>query len=206
MKPDLQRRALTSAALSMSLVLATLISNVAAQEKPPLGPEVIAILGEPDRPSAGLDPGVVAVLGQPDGSKPDDSAVTARAAEIASKLRCPVCQGVSIADSPSSMATNMRGQVRDLVTKGYSEEQVMSYFERSYGEFVRLEPPMRGLNWMLWVLPAVVLLGGAGLVFLKARQPRTAMAAPEVPLPRNDVDPALAKYLDRIRRDSGTSS
>jgi cytochrome c-type biogenesis protein CcmH len=206
MKRDLQRSALASAALTMSLVFAVAVSNVAAQEKPPLGPEVIAILGEPDRPGAGLDPGMVAVLGQPDGSKPDDSAVGARAAEIAAKVRCPVCQGVSIADSPSSMATNMRQQVRDLVARGYSEEQVMSYFERSYGEFVRLEPPMRGLNWMLWVLPAVVLMGGAGFVFLKARQPRTATAAPQVPLPKSDVDPALAKYLDRIRRDSGTSS
>lgn len=190
----------------MSLVFAVAVSNVGAQEKPPLGPEVIAILGEPDRPSAGLDPGVVAVLGQPDGSKPDDSTVTARAAEIAAKVRCPVCQGVSIADSPSSMATNMRGQVRDLVARGYSEEQVITYFERSYGEFVRLEPPMRGLNWMLWVLPAVVLMGGAGFVFLKARQPRTVTAATEGASPRTDVDPALAKYLERIRRDSGTPS
>ncbi len=206
MKPDLRRRALASAALTVSLVFSIGVSKVAAQKKPPLSPEVIAILGEPDRPSAALDPGVVAVLGQPDGSKPDDSALTVRAAEIASKLRCPVCQGVSIADSPSGMATNMRVQVRDLVAKGYSEDQVMSYFERSYGEFVRLEPPLRGLNWMLWLLPAVVLLGGAGFVFLKAAQPRAAMAAPEVPLPKTDVDPALAKYLDRIRRDSGTSS
>ena len=206
MKRDLRLEALAWAALTPSLVYAIGVSNVAAQEKPPLGPEVIAILGEPDRPSTGLDPGVVAVLGQPNGSKPDDSAVATRAAEIASKLRCPVCQGVSIADSPSGMATNMRVQVRDLVAKGYSEDQVMSYFERSYGEFVRLEPPLRGLNWMLWLLPGVVLLGGAGFVFLKARQPRAAMAAPEVPSPGTEVDPALAKYLDRIRRDSGTSS
>ena len=206
MKGVLQRRALAWAAPTVSLVFAIGASNIAAQEKPPLGPEVTAILGEPDRASTGLDQGVVAVLGQPDGSKPDDSAVAARAADIASKLRCPVCQGVSIADSPSGMATNMRVQVRDLVAKGYSEDQVMSYFERSYGEFVRLEPPMQGLNWMLWLLPGVVLLGGAGFVFLKAAQPRTAMAAPEVPSPKTDVDPALAKYLDRIRRDSGTSS
>ena len=206
MKRALQRKALTLSVPTASLVFAVAVSIAAAQGKPPLGPEVIAILGEPNRASAGLDPGVVAVLGPPDGSKPDDSAVTARAAEIASKLRCPVCQGVSIADSPSSMATNMRGQVRDLVAKGYGEEQVMSYFERSYGEFVRLEPPLRGLNWMLWALPSLVLVGGAWLVFRKASQPVTASAAPEAPSPARGVDPALAKYLDRIRRDSGTST
>ena len=85
----------------------------------------------------------------------------------------------------------------------------MSYFERSYGEFVRLEPPLRGLNVMLWILPVVALLGGASFVFWKARQPATVVAPSDLK-PVADktpgVDPALAKYLDRIRRDSGTSS
>jgi cytochrome c-type biogenesis protein CcmH len=186
------------------------VSTARAQEKPPLGPEVVAILGQPDGGAAALDADVVAVLGQPEGARPSEKLIDDSAAEIASKLRCPVCQGVSIADSPSGMATNMRAQVRELVAKGYGEEQIMSYFERSYGEFVRLEPPLRGLNVMLWVLPAIVLLGGASFVFWKARQPATApaTATPSSPTtaPAEGVDPALAKYLERIRRDSGTSS
>lgn len=206
MKTELRPRGFWSATLTLGLGFTIAVSDVAAQEKPPLPPEVVAILGEPDRPNTGLDPAVVAILGRPEGSQLDDATVRAQAAEIALKLRCPVCQGVSIADSPSGMATNMRGQVRDLVAKGYSEEQVMSYFERSYGEFVRLEPPMRGLNWMLWTLPALVLLGGGFVVFRKARQPLAAPATPEPSSAAPNIDPALAKYLDRIRRDSGTSS
>jgi cytochrome c-type biogenesis protein CcmH len=174
-----------------------------------LSAETKSILGSPDGGS-GLDADVIAVLGRPAGGPLSEAAVNELAADVATKLRCPVCQGVSIADSPSGMATKMRGQVRDLVAKGYSEEQVMSYFERSYGEFVRLEPPLRGLNVMLWILPGVVLLGGAWFVFRKARQPLPAATAPEagpggVPTPK-DVDPELAKYLERIRRDSGSSS
>ena len=172
-----------------------------------LSAETKAILGGP-KSGSGLDADVIAVLGRPGEARPPETVVNERATDIATKLRCPVCQGVSIADSPSGMATKMRGQVRDLVTLGYREEQVMSYFERSYGEFVRLEPPLRGLNVMLWILPGLVLLGGAVFVFRKASAPLTAAATPEAapggPPKTKDVDPELAKYLERIRRDSGT--
>jgi len=180
-----------------------------AQEGTPgLSAETKSILGSPDSGS-GLDADVIAVLGRPAGGTLSEAAVNELAADVATKLRCPVCQGVSIADSPSGMATKMRGQVRDLVAKGYSEEQVMSYFERSYGEFVRLEPPLRGLNVMLWVLPGLVLLGGAWFVFRKAQAPLPAAAAPAAPggpAQPPDLDPELAKYLERIRRDAGSSS
>jgi cytochrome c-type biogenesis protein CcmH len=175
---------------------------------PTLSPESRAVLGSADSGS-GLDADVMAVLGRPEGGKPSDASAKASAVDIDSKLRCPVCQGVSIADSPSGMATKMREQVRDLVTQGYSEEQVMSYFERSYGEFVRLEPPLRGLNVMLWILPGLVLLGGAWFVFRKASAPVPIAVAPgatESPSTAPDENPELAKYLERIRRDSGTSS
>lgn len=208
MKSPLRSRGRLRVALIASLVASP--SFLRAQEAgPSLSAETKSILGSPDKGS-GLDADVIAVLGRPEDAKPSESVVNERATDIAAKLRCPVCQGVSIADSPSSMATKMRGQVRDLVTKGYSEEQVMSYFERSYGEFVRLEPPLRGLNVMLWILPGLVLLGGAVFVFRKANQPLTATAnsgaASESGPKPTDADPELAKYLERIRRDSGTSS
>jgi len=201
-RTDLRRRA----ALALGLFTLAAGSSVSALQKTPFGPEVTSVLGEPDGAKTNLDADVIAILGQPEGGKPGESTISVRSADIASKLRCPVCQGVSIADSPSGMATKMREQVRDLVAQGYGEEQVISYFERSYGEFVRLEPPWRGLNVMLWILPGLVLVGGAWFVFRKAREPVTATAAPDVPPTPAPSDPALAKYLDRIRRDSGTSS
>lgn len=185
--------------------LALLAAGVPAQEPAPRpSPEVGSILGE-----AGLEADVIAILGQPDGSKPSAETVDGQAALIASKLRCPVCQGVSLVDSPSGMAAKMRSQVRELVANGYSEEQVLRYFERSYGEFVRLQPPLRGLNVLLWILPGVVLLGGAAFVFRLARSPSAASvrssASTEAPK-ASEVDPDLAKYLERIRRDAGTRS
>ena len=173
---------------------------VAAQEKQAFPPEVIAILGEADEPEDGLNAAVVGALGQPEEPIPaSEGEIDALAASISVKLRCPVCQGVAVSDSPSGMAVKMRGQIRDLVAQGYSEEQVMRYFERSYGEFVRLDPPMKGLNLLLWVLPAVVLLGGAWFVVHKARQPIAATAVSQADAPPAlasiAVDPALAKYL-----------
>jgi cytochrome c-type biogenesis protein CcmH len=211
------RRVVTTAVLLVALGLgAASVSPAYAQEKSRLDPETIAILGEPDPPEDALDADVIAVLGQPEGTVPANEAdVNQRAHAIGAKLRCPVCQGVAISDSPAGMAVKMRGQVRKLVAQGYSEEQVLLYFERSYGEFVRLEPPMQGLNVMLWLLPLVFLMGGGAFVAWKAKKPTPAPSLATEPSTSAEsekvsekpaVDPALARYLERVRRDSGSSS
>src|SRR6476619_5120843 len=74
-----------------------------------------------------------------------------RTQEVAALLRCPVCQGLSVADSPSEMAVNMKGQVRELLARGYTQEQILSYFERSYGQLVLLKQKFQGVNTIGWV-------------------------------------------------------
>ena len=147
------------------------------------------------------------VVGPPRGARLDGAALEARGDEIAGLLRCPVCQGLSVADSPSTMASNMRAQVKELVAAGYDEEQILSYFERSYGEFVRLKPPLRGVNWLVWLAPVLGLLLGAAVIGWALRAPRSAPAgAPpagetaEVPRPDTlPPDPTLAPYVLRVR-------
>lgn len=123
----------------------------------------------------------------------------ARTEEVAALLRCPVCQGLSVADSPASMAVKMKAQVKQMLAAGYDQEQVLAYFERSYGEFVRLEPPLRGVNWLVWLAPVLGLLAGGGVVAWALRGPRIP-APPAVPdrdaLPD---DPALARYVLKLR-------
>ena len=82
------------------------------------------------------------VVGAPKDAPLSGSALETRTEDVAALLRCPVCQGLSVADSPATMAQNMKAEVRALLAKGYAEDQVLAYFERSYGEFVRLEPPL----------------------------------------------------------------
>jgi cytochrome c-type biogenesis protein CcmH len=127
----------------------------------------------------------------------------ARTKEVGALLRCPVCQGLSVADSPAEMAVSMRHQVRDLLAAGYDQEQILQYFERSYGEFVRLRPPLRGVNWIVWLAPALGLLAGAAVVVWALRDPRAAPALQSSPAAQGrdalPDDPALHPYVLRIR-------
>lgn len=121
-----------------------------------------------------------------------------------SLLRCPVCQGLSVFDSPATMAVNMKHQVRDLHAKGYTRDQILEYFEKSYGEFVRLEPPLRGFNWLVWLAPLVALAAGGVIVWWMFRKPKTtdvavAEQASTDAVRSIEIDPELEPYLRRVR-------
>jgi cytochrome c-type biogenesis protein CcmH len=95
----------------------------------------------------------------PAGPAPAPEDVDILAHEIATKLRCPVCQGLSAADSTSAAAIAMQKRIRELVAAGYDEQQIEDYFTERYSEWILLEPSSHGLNQILWMLPWV----GAGL-------------------------------------------
>src|SRR5574337_1958146 len=81
---------------------------------------------------------------------------------LAAELRCPVCQNLSVADSPSEMATQMREVIHDKLKNGESPDQIRSYFVSRYGEWILLSPARRGFKWVAWLLPFVAILGGGG--------------------------------------------
>jgi cytochrome c-type biogenesis protein CcmH len=128
---------------------------------------------------------VQAAVGPPRGGRLEGPALEAGTTRVTSLLRCPVCQGLSVADSPAGMAQNMKRQVRELLATGYDEEQILTYFELSYGEFVRLEPPLRGVNWLVWLAPLVGLLVGGGIVAWALRAPRGDRPQPADEAPRD---------------------
>ncbi len=116
--------------------------------------------------------------------------------EIASRLRCVVCQSLSVADSPSEMATQMRGIIRERLAAGEQPEQVVQYFVDRYGEWILLVPRRQGFNLLVWLVPlgAVVLgLAIVGVVLARWRRRRRARSRPPAA-----VDPAMA---ERIRRE-----
>ena len=151
--------------------------------------------------AASLDPAFV--VGPPKGQPLSGAALDARTEEVGGLLRCPVCQGLSVAASPSSMASNMKAEVRTLLAAGYTEDQVLAYFERSYGEFVRLQPQLRGVNWLVWLGPVAGLLAGGATVFLALRRSAAkAQAASSEALPTRDTlpdDEALKAAVLRVR-------
>jgi cytochrome c-type biogenesis protein CcmH len=112
----------------------------------------------------------------------------ARARALGLELKCPVCQGSAIAESPSEFARSMMTELRWQVGAGRSDAEITQYFVTRYGEDVRLKPS----SPLVWVLPgAVVLLGAFGLVsyLRRASQPRTLEAS--------------AASLERVRQDLG---
>lgn len=85
---------------------------------------------------------------------------------IASRLRCPVCQNESVADSPSELSRQMRALIREKLVADEPPEQIIAYFVAKYGEWILLEPPKRGILWLVWLGPAAALLFG-GMVALR---------------------------------------
>lgn len=147
-------------------------------------------------------PDAAQFVGEPQGTPLSGDALFHRTNQIGGLLRCPVCQGMSVADSPSEMAVNMKGQVRELVARGYTEEQILRYFELSYGQFVLLKPKFEGVTGMVWILPIVALFVGGWIVFLKLRKleagpsPAPSPAVPEAP--QETQDPYLARVRDLV--------
>ncbi len=99
-----------------------------------------------------------------------DPALEAQVRAIASKLRCPTCRALSVQDSPSGMAQEMRGLIRDQLRAGKSTDEITAYFVDRYGEWILLEPTAEGFNWTVWLLPVVLLLGGLAFVLMTARR------------------------------------
>src|SRR5688572_26876008 len=90
----------------------------------------------------------------------------ARVMRLGKQLRCPVCQGVSIADSPSSMARAQLDKVRELVAAGKSDDEIYAYFVARYGEWALLSPSKSGVTSFLWVASVLLLLLGLTFIVL----------------------------------------
>ena len=89
---------------------------------------------------------------------------------VALSLRCPVCQGESIQESPAPLAKEMRELVRAQMAAGRSSDQVKAYFVSKYGEWILLHPKARGLNLTVYVVPILVIGGGALLILVQAKR------------------------------------
>lgn len=99
-----------------------------------------------------------------------DPALEAKVREVSAQLRCPVCQGLSLQDSPSELAQEMRDVVRDRLASGETPEQVKAYFVSKYGEWILLQPTASGFNLLVYVLPVLALLGGVALIVVMVRR------------------------------------
>lgn len=130
---------------------------------------------------------------QPDEILPDP-VLESRAREISQKLRCPVCQGENIDESNAPISRDLRLYVRERLTRGDSDAEVIDAVADRFGEFVLFEPRAAGVNWLLWLAGPLMALVGA-LVAWRFLASRNRPAADQ---PR--LTPDEQARLDQIMR------
>jgi cytochrome c-type biogenesis protein CcmH len=130
----------------------------------------------------------------------EDPVLEARARDISKGLRCLVCQNQSIDDSNASLARDLRVLVRERLSVGESNEQVIAYVTARYGDYVLLEPPLKPVTYLLWFGPIAILIAGglAVAVFLRRRtQVAARVVAPLSEDERRRIDRLLDDGAER---------
>lgn len=126
-------------------------------------------------------------LGVQPGEMLADPALEARAREISSVLRCPVCQGETIDDSNAPVARDLRLVVRERVMAGDTNDEVIDFVVERFGEFVLFEPRAKGANLILWIAGPAMLLLGLGVAALYLRRRGAATDAAPRPLDEDEA-------------------
>jgi len=127
-----------------------------------------------------------------------DPVKAARAVKLAEQLRCLVCQNQSIAESNAELANDLRGQIREQIAAGRSDDEIRTYMVQRYGDFVLYQPPLKSTTVLLWAGPALLLVGGA---FVLARNVRRRQQTAEVALTDEERKRAEDLLRDEDKQD-----
>lgn len=93
-----------------------------------------------------------------------------RVASIGAVIRCPVCQGEAIIDSPAETASVMMDIVAEKVAAGETDQQIIQYFRERYGDGILLDPPFSGKTIMVWIVPLLAVGGGIWMIMSRRRE------------------------------------
>lgn len=124
----------------------------------------------------------------------------ARADRLAAELRCPVCQGLSVKDSPSDTARAIREVVSERVAQGRSDDEIRNEFRRAYGDWILLSPPMFGLTGIVWLAPLAAVLAGLLLATRAWRSSHGGSETSGVPTPEQ-ISVLRRRILAAARRE-----
>jgi cytochrome c-type biogenesis protein CcmH len=129
---------------------------------------------------------------------PTDDQVNA----IAKQLYCPVCENIPLDVCPTQACAQWRALIRERLAQGWTEDQIKTYFAAQYGDRVLATPPARGLNWLVYVIPPLAIVGGGYILFRALRAWRQLPVQEEVPSPAEEgpEDEYLARIEEELRR------
>jgi cytochrome c-type biogenesis protein CcmH len=143
--------------------------------------------------------GLVPAMAVLPGEQLADPKLETRARELSRGLRCLVCQNQTIDDSDAPLARDLRVLVRERLSAGDSDDQVIRFVVQRYGDFVLMKPPFNASTLLLWLSPLLMLLAGAALAFgWFRRQARMALSDPS-PLTAEEA----ARLAALTARDKG---
>jgi cytochrome c-type biogenesis protein CcmH len=135
------------------------------------------------------------------GGSPTDDEVNA----IAKQLYCPVCENVPLDVCPTQACEQWRATIREKLELGWSEEQIKQYFVDQYGARVLATPPAEGLNLLVYILPPLAFIAGAGILAWVVRNWRSEKEV-QVPEAMTTDDPYIARIEEELQRREGTGS
>ena len=115
---------------------------------------------------------------------PTTPEMEARLKKLETELRCLVCQNQTLAESPSGLAGDLRREVRILAVSGKTDDEIKTFLQVRYGDFVLYKPPLTMQTVLLWFGPFVLLFGGSALLwwFARSRRPIAGVAGAADPL------------------------
>jgi cytochrome c-type biogenesis protein CcmH len=135
---------------------------------------------------------------------PPQETIDQRVHDIGSQLKCPVCQGESVADSPAAISQQMRGVIRQQVQEGKSDQQIIQYFEERYGSQIVWSPQWQGFTILIWLTPIGLMIFGALIIFYVLRSwlavSHEGHASSETDVTYVDEDD-LAAYREQLEQE-----
>ena len=127
-------------------------------------------------------------------ARPHEVTADERIGQITTELRCPVCQGLSVKDSTSETARQMRDLVAQRVREGKSNAEIEAEFRAAYGDWIFLSPPVASWSGLVWLVPIAAL--GAGLVLVSGR-----LRGADAPLSSEPSATQVAALRERVARE-----
>jgi len=118
---------------------------------------------------------------------------------IAKQLYCPVCENIPLDVCPTQACAQWRELIREKLTEGWTEDEIKTYFVAQYGDRVLAAPPATGLNWLIYIIPPLVIIAGIYILYRALLTWRQAPAElPEQNRPQDEPDD---EYVARIEEE-----
>lgn len=140
------------------------------------------------------------VVGSTAAQQPQPTVTDDMVNAVAKQLYCPICENVPLDVCPSEVCGQWRESIRQKLAGGWSEEEIKDHFVQQYGERILAEPPRRGLNWLIYVLPVVILLCGIFIFFRVLRTERRIERATDFGTEPRVEDHYLSRVEEELRQ------